>query len=409
MNKKQKIIVSVTGIFIVLLILIGLTYAYFLTRITGNGNPTSITVTTANLELVYGDGTTAILTSENPLMPSSEPIGTKDFTVTNNGDDSGYVVVFEDILVTYAADTVIDGKTVTAGIETNFESNDFVYTLTCVVEDKSGTVLTDKSCNGINNGVFPMDGGIVVGNNIDEGDVHKYVLTLYYKDSGSDQSDDMNKTLNGKVNIKDIKSINPYSENTDSLAYNIINNSKLNKNGTELLATPLTKVAEEINLETEKVLSVTQDDYGVSYYYRGTVEDNYVVGVKDILYLANTKAMNSLVSKTYTNSEMERKVVVRTTIKFSRAAKRTVVRTTVKNTTWDVEEENSRALFYYEGDDIAGLIEAVVEHYSSKLADGACIRLEVDMTFEPVKYDKFIKNISVPPYSPFIMPIKPFK
>ena len=139
------------------------------------------------------------------------------------------------------------------------------------------------------------------------------------------------------------------------------------------------------------------------------VEDNYVVGVKDIMYLANTKKMNSLVTRTYTNSEMERKVVVRTTVKFSRAEKRTVVRTTVKNTTWDVEEETSRALFYYEGDDIAGLLEAVVEHYGSKLADGACIKLEVIMTFEPVKYDKFIKNISVPPYSPFIEPIKPFK
>ena len=140
-----------------------------------------------------------------------------------------------------------------------------------------------------------------------------------------------------------------------------------------------------------------------------TVEDNYVVGVKDILYIANTKAMNSLVTTTYTNTEMERKVVVRTTVKFSRAVKRTVVRTTVKNTSWDVEEATSRALFYYEGDDIAGLIEAVVEHYSSKLADGACIKLEVVMTFEPVKYDKFIKNISVPPYSPFIEPIKSFK
>ena len=33
MNKKQKIIVSVAGITIVLLTLLGLTYAYFLTRI----------------------------------------------------------------------------------------------------------------------------------------------------------------------------------------------------------------------------------------------------------------------------------------------------------------------------------------------------------------------------------------
>ena len=176
------------------------------------------------------------------------------------------------------------------------------------------------------------------------------------------------------------------------------------------------KIEEEVDIiqPLNEIIEVSTDDPLIKDIMVAsksilTVEDNYVVGVKDILYLANTKAMNSLVSKTYTNSEMERKVVVRTTIKFSRAAKRTVVRTTVKNTTWDVEEENSRALFYYEGDDIAGLIEAVVEHYSSKLADGACIRLEVDMTFEPVKYDKFIKNISVPPYSPFIMPIKPFK
>ena len=173
------------------------------------------------------------------------------------------------------------------------------------------------------------------------------------------------------------------------------------------------KIEEEVDIiqPLNEIIEVSTDDplikdIMVASKSTLTIEDNYVVGVKDILYLANTKAMNSLVSKTYTNSEMERKVVVRTTIKFSRAAKRTVVRTTVKNTTWDVEEENSRALFYYEGDDIAGLIEAVVEHYSSKLADGACIRLEVDMTFEPVKYDKFIKNISVPPYSPFIVDAK---
>lgn len=138
-----------------------------------------------------------------------------------------------------------------------------------------------------------------------------------------------------------------------------------------------------------------------------TVENNYVVGVKDILYFANKKAMNSLVTKTYTTSEMERKVVVRTTVKFSRAEKkRAVVRTTVKNTSWDVEEATSRALFYYEGNDIEELIEAVIEHYSSKLADGECVKLEVVMTFEPVKYNKFIKNISVPPYSPFIKPIE---
>ena len=47
MNRKQKIIVSVVGIFIVLLALVGLTYAYFLTQVKGNTNNKSISVTTA--------------------------------------------------------------------------------------------------------------------------------------------------------------------------------------------------------------------------------------------------------------------------------------------------------------------------------------------------------------------------
>ena len=142
------------------------------------------------------------------------------------------------------------------------------------------------------------------------------------------------------------------------------------------------------------------------------VKDGYVVGVKDILYLANTKTMNSLVTQTYTNSEMERKVVVRTTVKFARAAEketskgRTVVRTTVKNTTWEVEERDSRALFYFDGNDVTELLQEIVEHYRSKLADGACIKLEIEMSFEPVEYEEFINSINLPPYSPFIMHVE---
>ena len=70
MNRRQKIIVSVTGIFLVLLLLVGLTYAYFLTQITGNNNPKSISVSTANLAIVYGDGN-GIITSDELIMPGT--------------------------------------------------------------------------------------------------------------------------------------------------------------------------------------------------------------------------------------------------------------------------------------------------------------------------------------------------
>ena len=81
MSKRQKIIVSITGIFLVLMILVGLTYAYFLTKITGNTNSKSISVTTANLELVYGDGN-GILAPTDKLMPG-DTVGTKEFIYEN--------------------------------------------------------------------------------------------------------------------------------------------------------------------------------------------------------------------------------------------------------------------------------------------------------------------------------------
>lgn len=57
MNKRQKITISIVGITIVLLALLGLTYAYFLTRIQGTTNDKSISVTIAELKLVYVDAT----------------------------------------------------------------------------------------------------------------------------------------------------------------------------------------------------------------------------------------------------------------------------------------------------------------------------------------------------------------
>ena len=339
MNRKQKIIVSVVGITIVLLTLLGLTYAYFLTRIHGNTNNKSISVTTANLELTYGDNSAEILGKDLTLIPSDTEIGTKTFTVTNNGNDTNYVVVIENVSVTKASD----------GSTTTFESNDFRYTLTCTKSDGS-------NCDGVGTqSIFPINGGVLVGNSIKEGDVHTYTFKMWYIDTGIDQSNDMGKTIQARLNITNIASMtNPYSANPNSLAYNIIENTKSKANGTELLSSPKTQVATAIStkwgtgkygtetvttgslcsgyepwlvgdteiaaqsgstvssydeavgkyvydqcsswtkyLESydassstlnfraeiydyEKNMSVATDDYGTSYYYRGNVIDNYV-------------------------------------------------------------------------------------------------------------------------------------
>ncbi len=343
MNRKQKIVVSITGIFLVLMILVGLTYAYFLTKITGNTNPKSISVTTANLAIVYEDNSAEILGKDLILEPNSEKeIGTKTFTVTNKGNaKTSYVVVIDETKITNATD----------GTTTTFESNDFRYTLTCV--RKNG-----KTCNGESiQSIFPIQGGFLVSNSISVNDVHSYVLTMWYIDTGIDQTNDMNKRLEARINITDITQIkNPYTNNSNSLAYNIIENAKNQTNGTEMLTVPKTNVYEkssfienegthvatnqeffswtgvtygdtleeakeglntlEVDNEdvvncnivkgkniysdddfvntsskvidctdegvpilvgsSEKTMSISTDDYGTSYYYRGNPIDNYV-------------------------------------------------------------------------------------------------------------------------------------
>ena len=349
MNKKQKIIVSITGITLVLLILVGLTYAYFLTRIQGNTNERSISVSTKDLALVYEDGNGII--SGNLIEPGTT-LTSKTFTVTNTGNAStSYMVVIDDVHINYVTPQG------TAGETTTFVKGGLVYTLNCISKNKNTNEVSGTCSKVEEETTLPLvNDGLLISNEIGENIRHEYSLTVTYKDTGENQSDDMNKMFDALVQIKDVRSLNPYSsislfgdESNDSLAYNIINNSLIKKNGTELRSAPLTKPAKEVSMyrtgqhETvntnsldygydpwlvsnvpsdaysgsavssyseavgkyvydqsddslkylesydsstntlsfelvnhEKSLSVTPDDDGTSYYYRGAVEDNYV-------------------------------------------------------------------------------------------------------------------------------------
>ena len=182
MNKKQKIIVSVVGITIVLLTLLGLTYAYFLTRIQGNTNDKSISVTTANLELTYADGNGTI--TSNNIMPGTT-LTDKEFTVTNNGNATvdNYAVYLEEL------------------VNELTRPDDMVYRLTCTSSKEN------KACKGVNETTFPKLAGIIVTNSIDVGEIQTYKLTVTYKEMNVDQSADMNKKVSARVQIYNLADI----------------------------------------------------------------------------------------------------------------------------------------------------------------------------------------------------------
>ena len=373
MNKRTKIIVSIVGITIVLLALLGITYAYYLTRIQGNTNTNSISITTADLKLVYSENTPEIIT-ENNIVPGTT-IGEKIFTVSNTGNSAveNYKVVLEYAVIENVVPSVF------------VRPQDFEITLTCVSKNIE-TNEVSGTCRGYtgkwNNESFEM-----TTNDIAENIKHEYSLTIFYANPDIDQSDDMGKNLNLKVQIyganetstitgtidnvdetyamklnsnpkiSTIKNVgtkenpkyqykfigvepntgndshtltlvnksnveqstgnitikkgtnanidgstitvkdnqtnifltttngssltnsatfNPYSNNTNSLAYHIINNSINKTNGTEYRDNPLTKPGKNVSLANESELSFIEDSYGVSYYFRGNVKDNFV-------------------------------------------------------------------------------------------------------------------------------------
>ena len=188
MNRKQKLIISITGISIVMLALLGITYGYYLTRIQGNTNTNSISLTTAELKLTYRDGTGELVAVN--VMPGNE-ISSKTFTVENEGeqDVDAYTVALVSVV------------------------NDFKYKEDLVLSVSCSSNINNGKCDGFAESYddniyvigYPDINTELFSIGIKKGEIHSYTLIVDYLYQDFDQSDDMGKTLKGKVQIYDPK------------------------------------------------------------------------------------------------------------------------------------------------------------------------------------------------------------
>ena len=272
MNRKQRLILSIISVVLILLIIVGITYAYFTAKIIGNTENKSVSIKTAKLKIRYNDGN-GLLSAD--LVEPNTVLEGKTFSVINEGNmDTSYVVVIDKIKI-LSLDT-------TPPSNTTFVSNDFVYTISCTeYNDRNEKIGT---CNSIDTEKkLPLvNDSILVTNKIRKNIRQEYELIITYKDTDLDQTGDMNKRLEAKVDIKniremnsDIVSLNPYESNNNLLSYNIINNAVNKANSTEFRANPITSPGNEISNANESELTATKD-YGTSYYFRGNVVDNYL-------------------------------------------------------------------------------------------------------------------------------------
>lgn len=240
LNKKVLITITIIGLF---LISMAISYAYFSARIFGNESESTISGTAAYLELTFTDGTPEI-TATN-IIPGWS--ASKTFKVENTGEKTAYYkLVIKDI-----TNPLVDG-----GLSYQITSND------------GGDNIPKRA-------VLTSNRDISLPIEISVGEEHNYTITTYYNNLEVDQSADKGKTFSYTIGIESAKELvgeplhwNNPGENT------LLTAIKLNY---PKAVAPETIPGEEINVKEEVELSATEDDYGTSYYFRGNVQNNYVI------------------------------------------------------------------------------------------------------------------------------------
>ena len=152
----------------------GLTYAYFKVKIVGNNSDKSINITSNILEVVYEDNKEIIIASN--ILPGEKFY--KEFKVKNTGDS----------LVSYSLKF--------DNINSTFTRSDWSY----ILKDNDGSIITNgKILTNIQDGVQIIINQVL----IEPQTTHEYLLEVSYDYSLEDQSEDMEKSLDLRINIGD--------------------------------------------------------------------------------------------------------------------------------------------------------------------------------------------------------------
>ena len=259
-DKKNKSIIIIIVIILGIISIFGLSYAYFVSNITTENNDNSNTgistgsIVEAILEIPSkGDDTKiipGIKTSKEYIVRgkgNSNSIPTEASLVVNAslGD-------FKDVVKwkLYKSDEEI---TCTRQLDTT--SLEIKYISNCTIPDNA-TLVLDSDNSYLINYV-----NLMINYNTND----KYYLVTEYVDTNEDQSDLMDKSFSIDVSLE--KKINSIEDNIIASLDTTGKCPTVNDEGKTKLSGP----------ETENSLICNiPDDYGISYYYRGPVENNYV-------------------------------------------------------------------------------------------------------------------------------------
>ena len=246
MQKKQTILVVAS----LLVVVLSVTLAYFTAQIIGKGK--NVTINSADLKIIFTDSDGSI--SGTNIEPGKWNV-TKTFTIENKSNETyKYNIVIQDLVNTFVTNGYLQYKiTSTNGGYNMAEFEDVPKS-----ETATDTILAYSA-------------------SIDVGVTHSYTVEFIYKnDESVDQSEDMGKTLSGKLFITE-GTVIPTTLYEQILADNPTRSKRSNNNnGTNDFATPLTTTTTgTLFTSTESITGITESPKEV-YYYAGNTTKNWV-------------------------------------------------------------------------------------------------------------------------------------
>ena len=227
-DKKPNIIAIIGAIVLLVLAVVGLSYAFFSAFIKNGETDPSIEGTGANLSLVYTDGK-SVITSSN-IMPGWS--ATKTFTVTNNGEADTYY------------------KLNISNITNEFVEGGLTFS---IASADGGTSVAEQAVGTTTRTISPSI-------TIAEGATHTYTVTAKYINLNTDQTPDLGKSFSYTIGIE--------ASQKPTFKDIILANNEVK--------TPITTPGAAVSTSSEALLASAEDDYGTSYYFRGAVTNKYV-------------------------------------------------------------------------------------------------------------------------------------
>ena len=241
MQKKQTILVVAS----LLVVVLSVTLAYFTAQIIGKGK--DVTINSADLKIIFTDSDGSI--SGTNIEPGKWNV-TKTFTIENKSNETyKYNIVIQNLINTFVTNGYLQYK---------ITSTNGGYNMTEFKDVPKSETATDTI--------------LAYSASIDVGVTQSYTVEFIYKNNESvDQSEDMGKTLNGKLFITE-GTIDPavyyagYEKGT--LGYQIMSDNPTRSERTDF-STRLT------GYNTNKLYTSTEDSKTV-YYFVGDARNNWV-------------------------------------------------------------------------------------------------------------------------------------